>query len=50
MSKPSAGHCLAGAEKTVRRYDFYIQRNTSHILVLTVGEDAIMIDADGFFF
>lgn len=38
VSKCPAGRCDTGTENTVGRYDYYSQRRTSHILVLTAGE------------
>lgn len=33
----------------MRRCGYYIQRSTSHILVLTAGEETIIIDTEGSF-
>lgn len=46
MNKYPAGPCVTGTENRVGREDVYMQRSTSNILVLTAGEETVLIDAD----
>lgn len=46
VSKHPTWHRVTGAENTVRRDDYYMQRRASHILVCTAAGELVLADVE----